>query len=70
MVIDFKEMKKIVKEEVIDLLDHKYLNDVIEIPTAENMVRFIVEKLKKPFGPHLVRVRVYETPDSYAEWKK
>ena len=70
MVIDFKEMKKIVKEEVINLLDHKYLNDVIEIPTAENTVRFLVEKLKKPFGSHLVRVRFYETPDSYAEWKR
>lgn len=70
MVIDFKELKKIVKEQVIDVLDHQNLNDFIFIPTAENIVRFIVAELKKPFGDYLIRVRVYETSDSYAEWKK
>jgi 6-pyruvoyltetrahydropterin/6-carboxytetrahydropterin synthase len=69
MVIDFKDLKKIVEVEVISKLDHYYLNDVIEIPTAENMVRWIVKKLLPYFKEALVRIRVYETPDSYAEWR-
>lgn len=35
MVIDFALLKDIVQKEVIDILDHAYLNDIIENPTAE-----------------------------------
>jgi 6-pyruvoyltetrahydropterin/6-carboxytetrahydropterin synthase len=35
-VMDFKELKKIVQEKVIDLLDHEFLNNVFKNPTAEN----------------------------------
>jgi 6-pyruvoyltetrahydropterin/6-carboxytetrahydropterin synthase len=75
MVMDFGDLKKIVKERIVDYLDHKNLNDLPEFfdvaPTAENIVSFIVENLSQEDSPLkfcLVRVRVYETPDSYAEW--
>ena len=75
MVMDFGDLKKIVKEQIIDYLDHKNLNDLTEFqnqpPTAENIVAMIVAILTNDFSPLqycLVRVRVYETPDSYAEW--
>ena len=38
------------------------------VPTAENTVRWIVATLYETFGMNLHRVRLYETPDSYAEW--
>ena len=69
MVIDFNELDKIVKENVIKYLDHRCVNDFISIPTAENMVEWIVKKLQKIFGGSLVRVRLYETPKSYIEWR-
>jgi 6-pyruvoyltetrahydropterin/6-carboxytetrahydropterin synthase len=73
MIIDFNELKEIINKEIIDELDHKYLNeDVAHFkninPTAENMVIWIVSKLEPIFGNGLARVRFYETPTSYAEW--
>jgi len=69
MVIDFSDLKRIVEKYVIDKFDHHYLNDFIPISTAENMTLKIVEELQIHFGKALKRVRVYETPDSYAEWR-
>jgi len=70
MILDFGDLKGIVNKEVIDKLDHTYLNDVIPIPTAENMALWIRDSLIDFFGGGLVRIRVYETSTSYAEWRK
>uniref|UniRef100_A0A7C3SNL0 6-carboxy-5,6,7,8-tetrahydropterin synthase n=1 Tax=Dictyoglomus turgidum TaxID=513050 RepID=A0A7C3SNL0_9BACT len=40
MVIDFKELK-----EIIDELDHKFLNEFIENPTVENISKYIYDKV-------------------------
>jgi len=40
MVLDFTEIKKIVNE-----LDHSYLNDRIENPTAENIAQYLCNKI-------------------------
>ena len=77
MIMDFADLKAIVKDRIIDYLDHKNLNDLPEFqdkaPTAENIVDWIVFNLAQSVGSPLefclVRVRLYETPDSYAEWK-
>ena len=73
MIMDFKELKTVVEQVVIKKLDHGYLNERIPFfkenpPTAENITLWIVNELRKVFGPGLICVRVYETPDSYAEW--
>jgi len=86
MVIDFGDLKEIVKERIIDKLDHKLLNHLDEDigtecdfpsnqPTAENMVLWIAEELRMAFLlnlelPSITFVRLYETPTSYAEWRK
>jgi len=71
MVIDFAELKGIVNREVIDKLDHTLLNDTFENPTAENMLRRIWNTLLQAIGNtsmvSLTRLRLYETPDSFAE---
>ncbi len=50
-------------------LDHYCLNDIpgLENPTAENIAAWIWERIKPPL-PSLAAVRVYETPDCWAEF--
>ena len=62
MVLDFRELDLIVKEKVISILDHSYLNDTIENPTAENIVKWIWTKLKPSLNLHLLRL--WETDKS------
>ena len=77
MVIDFGVLKKIIKEEIIDRRDHSHLNNSYLNPTAEILVDDFVHNLQEIFMNEsklihrlkLIRVRLYETPDSYAEWR-
>ena len=71
MIIDFKDLKKIVEDTVISKYDHSNLNDFFENPTAEIMVEKIggdiIRELPKQLS--LVRVRLWEKVDSgYAEF--
>jgi len=72
MIMDFGDLKEIVEREVILHLDHKVANDLLEYPTAENMVRWMWDKLTIPglFYGSLVRIRLYETPNCYAEIRR
>lgn len=74
MIINLKELKDIIKEEIEDRFDHKNLNlDCPEfnglMPSVENMVYVIWtilrEKLDDKFD---LRVRLYETPRNFAEY--
>ena len=65
MVIDFYELKKILKE-ILNKFDHNLLNNYIENPTSENIAITIFNQLKK-IGLNVVRVRVFESPDKWAE---
>lgn len=58
--IDFSDLKRIVKDEVVDRLDHKYVNDLIDNPTAEVMAVWIWERLRAPLHG-LVEVELWET---------
>jgi len=46
MILDFGVLKKIVKEQVLNKLDHYTLNDIIENPTCENMAQWIWTQLE------------------------
>lgn len=67
LVLDFKDLKEIVKNKVISKLDHQYINDIIKQPTAENMCLWIWEQLINELD--LYEIKLYETPDSYATYK-
>tara|TARA_Y100000310_G_C20494028_1_gene720636 strand:- start:389 stop:748 length:360 start_codon:yes stop_codon:yes gene_type:complete len=67
MVIDFAELKGIVNREIIDKLDHINLNTIFPVPTAEIMTLEIFKKLKALVN--ISRIRLWETPTSYAEVK-
>ena len=71
MVIDFGELKKTVEDVVISQVDHAHLNDCISVvSTAENLVAWIRDRLLPWYGMGLVRICLYETEDSYAEWRR
>ena len=61
-IIDFKELKDRVLP-VVDMLDHKVINDVpgLENPTAELITAWFWNQLK-PMLPGLSRVELNETP--------
>jgi 6-pyruvoyltetrahydropterin/6-carboxytetrahydropterin synthase len=72
MILDFGDLKRIVQERVVEKLDHQYLNDLSDlsfVPTAENLVMWIVGELRYVLLG-LFRVRLWETSTSYCEWKK
>lgn len=86
--MDFKEIKNMVREAVIEKFDHSLLlsrhfmaanpslsslqNLVIfdEEPTAENLLLYFKQVLQQLLNDKikLVRLLLFETKDSYAEW--
>jgi len=73
MVLDLKELKEILEREIIQRMDHRFLNYEVpelsgQIPTCENMVRVIWNLLEPRITQGtLHKVRLYETPDLFAE---
>ncbi len=74
-LISLAECERIVTERVIDRFDHKHLNldcsDFAERnPSVENIAMVIFDLLTDKFPPPatLDRVRVYETPKTWAEY--
>ena len=70
MVLDFVLLKKIV-EPWIEMLDHKLLNDIagLKMPTAENIALLFRDLwYNEPRPVSLKSVKVWEAPDSCAEW--
>jgi 6-pyruvoyltetrahydropterin/6-carboxytetrahydropterin synthase len=75
MVFNLKELKDILDEEVVEPMDHRFLNFEVEpfthvIPTAENIAREIWRRLEarlRTRGISLAKVRLYETADLYVD---
>jgi 6-pyruvoyltetrahydropterin/6-carboxytetrahydropterin synthase len=63
MIIDFDDLSKIVEAKVISRLDHRFLNDLIPLSTAENIAVWIWQELR-PELPGLVQLEVFETTDN------
>ncbi|HOK40359.1 MAG TPA: 6-carboxytetrahydropterin synthase QueD [bacterium] len=72
MVVDFNIIKKIIEENIIAKFDHKYLNEIIKQPTAENILEFIWKELENKFnnyGVKLFSLKIWEGPNSIAEFR-
>ena len=73
-VIDMGELKKIIKNEVEERLDHKNLNLDIPhfsntIPSAENICIYIYDILRDNIDTKFkLSVRLYETPRNFVEY--
>jgi 6-pyruvoyltetrahydropterin/6-carboxytetrahydropterin synthase len=77
-VVDLKWLKGVMESEVLSAYDHRHLNlDVPEfkhaIPTTENIAIAIWKRLEPVVtaadGARLSRIRVYETPEIFAEYR-
>lgn len=77
MVVDLKLMKDVIQHEVLDPMDHRYLNREVPpftdiVPTTENLVaeiwRRLEPKLRFP-NARLRSVRLYETEDLYVDYE-
>lgn len=75
-VMDLKLLKIIIHEEILDKVDHKFLNELEMfrdvIPTTENMViKFwaALEPRVKRSNVKLYSIRLYETEKNYVEYR-
>jgi 6-pyruvoyltetrahydropterin/6-carboxytetrahydropterin synthase len=75
MVFDLKALKDVLNREVVDPMDHRFLNYEVPpfdkvIPTAENVAIEIWRRLAPNFSGdiRLKNVRLYETEDLYVDY--
>lgn len=76
MVMDLKEMKEVVHREVVDPMDHRFLNYEVPpfdrvVPTAENLAIEIWRRLEPRLNNgsrRLHAIRLYETEDVYVDY--
>ncbi len=90
MVIDFKDLKQVIRETILERFDHAFIYDVnsgseceiaaviakhgmrsVGLPfrsTAENLARHFFAELARALN--VVSVKVFETPESCAEFKR
>jgi 6-pyruvoyltetrahydropterin/6-carboxytetrahydropterin synthase len=79
-VVDLKWLKEVMEREVLAAYDHRHLNlETLEfaagklIPTTENIAISAWNRLQPAVqaagGAQLTRVRVYETPEVFAEYR-
>lgn len=67
MVVDFAWIKDIVKTKVLNELDHSCLNEIMPVPTAENIAIYVWNRIVKDLqgdNYHLVEVEVWETQNN------
>jgi len=67
ILIDFVDIKAVMKAVIDEEFDHKMLNEDVdyfklESPTAENIAKYIYDKVKFHL-PQLDEVSVYESPE-------
>ena len=74
MVIDFKDLKKTLKE-IMNSLDHKYLNELDYFkkvnPTSECIAEYIYDRMAEDLPEvNVLEVTVWETDTSSATYSK
>ncbi|MEW5931580.1 MAG: 6-carboxytetrahydropterin synthase [Gemmatimonadota bacterium] len=76
MAYDFTDAKLHLRA-IADSLDHENLNDLPPFAgqetSAENQARYVFEELRRRLGPegeHLLYVRVWETPNQWAQYSE
>lgn len=74
-IMNVKELSKLIKEHIIEKLDHRNLNLDVDFipstmqPTTENLVLLIWQQLEPHLtGVKLHRIQLWETDSIYAEY--
>jgi 6-pyruvoyltetrahydropterin/6-carboxytetrahydropterin synthase len=76
MVYDLKALKEVIRREVIDPFDHRFLNYEVPpfdriVPTTENLAREIWRRLEPRLVSDRARlhsIRLYETEDLFVDY--
>jgi 6-pyruvoyltetrahydropterin/6-carboxytetrahydropterin synthase len=76
MVFDLKRLKDVVNREVVEPMDHRFLNREVApfdrvVPTVENVAIEVWKRLcphLSALGARLHGIRVYETEDLYVDY--
>ncbi|HEV8539274.1 MAG TPA: 6-carboxytetrahydropterin synthase [Bacteroidota bacterium] len=75
MILDLKKLSDIIEAEITTKVDHKHLNFDVDfltgvIPTAENLATVFWKILApKIISGKLFSIKVYETPNNFAEFR-
>jgi 6-pyruvoyltetrahydropterin/6-carboxytetrahydropterin synthase len=74
MILDFSILKSIVQKTIVEELDHKIINEVVQFhPTCENLVlKYIRPRLIESLEDQefsLLMIKLWETSGSYVEWR-
>jgi 6-pyruvoyltetrahydropterin/6-carboxytetrahydropterin synthase len=74
-VVNLKDLSKLIKVDVVEVLDHKNLNldvkGMYEMPSTENVAIFIWDILSpkiKAMGAELHCIKLFETESNYVEY--
>jgi 6-pyruvoyltetrahydropterin/6-carboxytetrahydropterin synthase len=77
MVVDLATLDEILRQEVVEPLDHKHLNHAVDefafgkkVPTAEAVAVYLWRRVadRLPDGLRLHRIRIQEDPLLFAEY--
>lgn len=68
MIMDFGKVKEIVEEEILKKVDHQNLDQFMENPTAENLVKWIYEKLDHRFSKEKVALEEAKLWEGKNKW--
>ena len=76
MVVDLAALDRLLRDVVVEPMDHAFLNDLPEfatglIPTAENLARVVWKRLAStlPDSCALARIRIREDRDLWADYR-
>lgn len=73
-VVDLKQLKDVLNDEVVEAMDHRHLNKEVrefatQIPTTENIAVAIWNRLAPELEvAKLHRIRLYEMPDLFVDY--
>jgi 6-pyruvoyltetrahydropterin/6-carboxytetrahydropterin synthase len=67
LAYDFVKLKKIVTEEVVDVFDHKLINDYVPIASAEHMALWIWDRIA-PKIP-IFQIQLWETDTCFVTYR-
>ncbi len=75
MIVDLGGLNQIIKNDVVELFDHTFINEDIPyfaevVPTSENIALYISNILRSPIqelGSELYKVKLFESPNNSCE---
>ena len=74
--VDLGELDRVLREEVVEPLDHQHLNHVVPefapggmIPTSESILILLWTRIAPRLGGRLARLRLHENPDFFVDYE-